>query len=59
MTDDAFFRLQDRLSEMQVELMRREWDGDLFRRVDAASRLREQLWQAIEDYRDAWLARCR
>lgn len=59
MTDDAFFRLQDRLSEMQVELMRREWDGDLFRRCDAASRLRQHLWQAIEDYRDAWLEQCR
>ena len=54
MSDDAFGRLQDRLSEMQIELIRREWDGDLFRRADAATSLRDRLWQAIADYRDAW-----
>jgi hypothetical protein len=51
---DAFFTLSDLLSEMHVELMRREWTDDKMDRIKEASDFRGKLWDAIAAYRDSF-----
>ena len=55
MSDNAFMRLQDRLSEVQLELAGRAWTEDRIARCTQAADLRLALWEAIEDYRDQWI----
>jgi hypothetical protein len=47
-------KLHDLLTEMQRELMGREWTEDTFERIDRAVEFRGQLWDAIAAYRDHW-----
>ena len=52
--NDTYERLAVLSTEMQRELMHREWTEDQFERIDRAVELRGQLWDAIAAYRDHW-----
>lgn len=53
---DPFVAVSDLLSEMQCELMRREWSDDMFKRINQAAAFRGKLFRAICAYRDEWMA---
>ena len=55
MSDNAFMRVMNLLSEAQMELAGRAWTEDRIARCTRASELRMALWNAIEDYRDVWV----
>jgi len=47
-------KLHALLTEMQRELMGREWTESTFERIERATDFRGQLWDAIAAYRDHW-----
>lgn len=51
---DAFDNLSNLLTEMQVELIRREWSEDIFARINQASDFRGKMFDAICAFRDAY-----
>jgi hypothetical protein len=55
MTTDPYFVLSDKLSEMQLELSRREWPEDRWERIGLADKFRQELWAAILAYRDSYM----
>lgn len=52
---DAFMKLMDIMSEMQIEMAQHNWSED--ERNEKAKAFRLELFKAIGDYRDWWIAR--
>lgn len=51
--EDPFFKLSEKMTEMQIEMMQHNWSED--ERTDKASAFRNELFQCIADYRDWWI----
>ena len=53
--NDPFIKLTDKMSEMQIEMMQHNWSDE--ERIEKARVFRLDLFKAIGDYRDWWIAR--
>lgn len=53
--NDAFMRLSNMMNDMQIEMMQHNWPAE--ERVEKARIFRNELFIAISDYRDWWVAR--
>lgn len=51
---DAFDNLSNLLTEMQLELIRRDWSEDVYERITQATDFRGKLYDAICAFRDAY-----
>lgn len=52
--DDSFDNLTKLLTEMQLELIRREWSENIYARIAAADAFRGRMFDAILAYRDQY-----